>query len=83
MTFSRRNFLAGSVATSVAFASPVVHGANANTKYRTALIGSGWWGMNILRTGIQAGDCDVVALCDVDQRQLARTALPTFPVTGS
>ncbi len=39
-------------------------------KLKTALIGSGWWGMNILREGIKTGEIDVVALCDVDQNQL-------------
>jgi predicted dehydrogenase len=39
-------------------------------KYRTALIGSGWWGLNILREGIATGQVQVVALCDVDQNQL-------------
>jgi predicted dehydrogenase len=40
-------------------------------KYRTALIGSGWWGLNILREGIKTGEVQVVALCDVDQNQLS------------
>ena len=39
-------------------------------KYRTALIGSGWWGTNILRCAVQAGESKVVGLCDVDTRQL-------------
>ena len=39
-------------------------------KYRTALVGSGWWGTNILRCAVQAGESKVVALCDVDSRQL-------------
>lgn len=82
MTFDRRKFLAGSVAASVAVASPAVHGARANKKYRTALIGSGWWGMNILRTGIEAGESDVVALCDVDQRQLDKAAKDVEDMTG-
>jgi predicted dehydrogenase len=43
------------------------------SKYRTALIGSGWWGMNILREAIRAGESQVVALCDVDTRQLQKT----------
>ena len=39
-------------------------------KYRTALIGSGWWGMNILREAIRSGAIEVVALCDVDENQI-------------
>ena len=43
-------------------------------KYRTALIGSGWWGTNILRCAMQAGESKLVAMCDVDTRQLAKTS---------
>lgn len=43
-------------------------------KYRTALIGSGWWGTNILRCAMQAGESKLVAMCDVDARQLAKTS---------
>ncbi|GAA4458717.1 Gfo/Idh/MocA family oxidoreductase [Nibrella saemangeumensis] len=42
------------------------------TKYRTALVGSGWWGTNIVRAALQAGESKLVALCDVDQRQLVK-----------
>lgn len=40
------------------------------SKYKTALIGSGWWGKNILREAIASGRCKVVALCDVDSSNL-------------
>ncbi len=39
-------------------------------KHRTALIGSGWWGMNILTCALESGACQAVALCDVDENQL-------------
>ncbi|MBI5282030.1 MAG: Gfo/Idh/MocA family oxidoreductase [Candidatus Solibacter usitatus] len=39
-------------------------------KYRTALIGSGWWGMNILGEAMASGECQITALCDVDENQL-------------
>jgi predicted dehydrogenase len=42
-------------------------------KRRTALIGCGWWGNNILREAMASGACEVVALCDVDSRQLGLT----------
>ncbi|CCG99377.1 oxidoreductase domain protein [Fibrella aestuarina BUZ 2] len=41
-------------------------------KFRVALIGSGWWGMNILRAAMQSGEVTVVALCDVDKAQVQR-----------
>ena len=47
--------------------------AQNSTRYRTAIIGAGWWGNNILRCAIEAGQSQVVALCDVDQRALAAT----------
>jgi predicted dehydrogenase len=45
-------------------------GPKTGGKYRTALVGSGWWGMNILRTALEAGESQVVALCDVDENQI-------------
>jgi len=44
--------------------------AQTGRKYRTALIGSGWWGMNILGCAMESGECTVVAMCDVDENQL-------------
>ena len=43
-------------------------------KYRTALIGAGWWGNNILACAMASGECRVVALYDVDASQLEATA---------
>lgn len=60
----RRDFLA----TPIAF--PAILGAQAGKRYRTALIGSGWWGMNILTCAIESGECKVAAMCDVDENQL-------------
>jgi predicted dehydrogenase len=34
------------------------------------LIGTGWWGTNILRCAVQSGENKLVALCDVDENQL-------------
>jgi predicted dehydrogenase len=39
-------------------------------KFRTALVGTGWWGMNILGEAIASGECEVVGMCDVDPNQL-------------
>ncbi len=50
--------------------------------YRTALIGSGWWGMNILNEAVAAGRSRVVALCDVDQNQLKPAAAHIEQSTG-
>jgi len=79
---NRRTFLKGSVAASVAFAAPNVLLAARDKKYRTALIGSGWWGMNITGEAIASGRCKIVAMCDVDQRQLDPAAAKVENLTG-
>jgi predicted dehydrogenase len=43
-------------------------------KYRTAVVGAGWWGGNILRCAVEAGESKIVGLCDVDTRQLKKTS---------
>ena len=62
---SRRSFLSSATAASVSLTALPLLAADGK-KYRTALIGSGWWGMNILREAIASGRITVVALCDVD-----------------
>lgn len=72
MSMTRRDFGRSALAASGAFLTmPAVH-ARAKTApvYKTALIGSGWWGMNILREAVRAGSSQVVAMCDVDTAQL-------------
>jgi predicted dehydrogenase len=69
MKLNRRDFLRTSAVASLAFgALPLL--AQASKKYRTAIIGTGWWGMNILGEAMASGRCPVVALCDVDARLL-------------
>lgn len=67
----RRDFVKSTAAASITFSAlPLVGLASKAKTYKTALIGSGWWGMNILRYAIAAGTSKVVALCDVDTKQL-------------
>ena len=61
----RKLFQAGLAAVPLLNAQP-------GKKYKTALIGSGWWGMNILREAIASGECTAVALCDPDPGQIAK-----------
>jgi len=82
MSGNRRDFLAASAAACATLSAPAVHGVERNKKYRTALVGSGWWGMNITRTAIEAGESDVVALCDVDRNQLNPAAAEVEKLTG-
>jgi len=82
MAIDRRDFLKGSVASGLAFAAPTILQAGVAGKYRTALIGSGWWGMNIARTALQSGECSIVAMCDVDSNQLDPAAKEIEKLSG-
>ncbi len=66
--FSRRRFLRTTgLVGAVAMAAPYIRAADPTRKYRTALIGCGWWGKNILREAIASERVKVVGLCDVDR----------------
>ncbi len=82
MSVTRRDFLAVAAVGGVALAAPAVHGAKKNKKYRTALVGTGWWGMNIFRTGIEAGNVEPIAMCDVDRNQLDPAVAEVEKLTG-
>jgi predicted dehydrogenase len=72
MNLARRRFLATTAAT-LTFPAAIL-GADKARKYRTALIGCGWWGNNILNEAMAAGQAKVVGLCDVDTNALETTA---------
>ncbi|MDQ2730297.1 MAG: Gfo/Idh/MocA family oxidoreductase, partial [Armatimonadota bacterium] len=79
---NRRDFIKTSAAAGLAFSALPAMSAPPDRKYRTALIGSGWWGMNILRCAIAAGESQVVALCDPDENQLRTTAAEVERLSG-
>lgn len=70
---TRRRFLSASAA-SLAFSAVPLLAQKSGKKFRTALIGSGWWGMNILMEGVKSGRVTVCALCDVDENVLENAA---------
>lgn len=72
--FTRRQFLNTASTAALGFAAPYVRASSKARQYRTALIGTGWWGMNVLTEAVAAGQSNVVALCDVDGSQLAVAA---------
>ena len=83
MGTTRRSFLKAATAAGVAMSGCTTLGAGKSGKrYRTALVGSGWWGMNVLHTAVEAGQSQVVALCDVDQRHLDAAATDINKRTG-
>ncbi len=67
----RRDFLSTTTRVGLfAGTAPLIRFGSFEKNYRIALIGSGWWGMNILKEAIRSGQCRIVGLCDVDQNQL-------------
>ena len=74
MPLSRRDFVRSSIAAGVAASAvPTIHAqSKAGKVYKTALVGSGWWGTNILREAIRSGECKPVAICDVDGSQIEK-----------
>ncbi|MGZ8941043.1 MAG: Gfo/Idh/MocA family protein, partial [Limisphaerales bacterium] len=67
----RRNFLRTFTTGAAALATaPYILRSDESRVFRTALIGSGWWGKNILREGLATGRCKIVALADVDSNAL-------------
>ncbi len=68
MILNRRKFLqTGALAGAALTAAPFIRADEPGKKFRTALIGSGWWGRNILKEAMASGRCKVVALADVDE----------------
>jgi len=64
---TRRRFIGNAVAAGgVVATAPFIRAADSTKKFRTAVIGCGWWGKNILKEAIASGRVKVVALCDVD-----------------
>jgi predicted dehydrogenase len=82
MFMNRRTFLKSSAATGLALGSPSILVADNGKKYRTALIGSGWWGMNIARVAAKSGECKMVAMCDVDRNFLDPAAEEIQKLSG-
>ncbi len=75
---NRRAFIKNSaIATSASMAFspyPLLSALQRTEPYKVVLIGSGWWGMNILNEAIATKNVDVLALCDVDQNQLKKAS---------
>ncbi|HEY2585296.1 MAG TPA: Gfo/Idh/MocA family oxidoreductase [Tepidisphaeraceae bacterium] len=85
MTPTRRQFIQSAAAASAVLGAPFILSAQqaGQRKFKTALIGCGWWGRNILREAIESKRCDITALCDVDERVLEQTQDQVNDLTGS
>jgi len=88
MPLNRRQFIGTTLATGLTATAPAVHGAakakaNAGTtRYKTALIGCGWWGGTVLTEALDHGQSQMVALCDPDERLLGQTRRRVQKRTG-
>ena len=72
----RREFIRKSSYAGLALAQPfgnIIIPAK-DKKYNTVLIGSGWWGNNILGEAMASGSCKIVGVCDADEQFIAKTA---------
>src|SRR5436190_14543486 len=78
----REFFRLAAAGSTAALAAPYVLAQNERT-YRTALIGTGWWGKNILKEAIASKRCRVVGLADVDSSVLEVAADQVNDLTGS
>ena len=69
---NRRTFLHSAAASAPLAAFPALRAADksGSRRFRTALIGCGWWGKNILKEAMASGRCQTVALADVDATAL-------------
>jgi len=79
----RRVFVTAAAATSLLNQVPLLAAAGkSGKKYRTALIGSGWWGMNILREAMASETIRVIALNDVSEDALEVAAEEVHDLSG-
>lgn len=79
---NRRTFLHHTLAAGALAGFHLRAADKAGRKHRTALIGAGWWGGNILGEAMASRQCEVVGLCDVDARQLGPMAERVAKGTG-
>lgn len=79
---NRRHFVQSSLAAGALAGFHVRAADKAGRKYRTALVGAGWWGGNILHEAMASGQSDVVGICDVDQRQIDLTVERVTKLSG-
>ncbi|MEW6305283.1 MAG: Gfo/Idh/MocA family oxidoreductase [Verrucomicrobiota bacterium] len=84
MSRTRRDFLKATALTATALAAApyILRAAEPGRKLRTALIGSGWWGKNILKEAMASRRCQVVALCDADTPTLEVAAEQVNDLNG-
>ncbi|MCC5931028.1 MAG: Gfo/Idh/MocA family oxidoreductase [Cyclobacteriaceae bacterium] len=79
----RRDFIKVSGAAGLAgMTFPNIILASKTKKMTLALIGTGWWGMNILREAMAEGSSKIVALCDPDRKAMETAAEEVQKLSG-
>ena len=73
MRITRRTLLRTAAAAGMALAAPALHAQPRAKKFRTALIGSGWWGNVISEMAMAHGSVDIRAVCDEAHAPPAQT----------
>jgi predicted dehydrogenase len=82
---TRRSFLKSSAAATLTLAAaPAILNAQSKSPdpHTLALIGTGWWGTNILKCALADGRVKLIALCDVDQAQLQKCSTAIAKLTS-
>ena len=80
---NRRTFLQSATASSLLASAPYVIGQKTDRIYTAALIGSGWWGMNLLREGLESKRLKCIAVADVDENARNSSADEIEGLAGS
>ncbi len=78
----RRSFLTTAAAAGAALSFPAIAVRARGKKYKTAVIGSGWWGMNICTHAMASGESTIVGLCDVDRKILKEAEEQVIKFSG-
>ncbi|MBI5689798.1 MAG: Gfo/Idh/MocA family oxidoreductase [Verrucomicrobia bacterium] len=78
---NRRSFLHGALAAG-AISGRARAADQSGRRLRTALIGAGWWGGNVLGEAIASRQCEIVGICDVDQRAVNPTVEKVTRLNG-
>jgi len=71
----RRTFVKSSAVLTSSLLMPMPMFANEDSKIKLAILGTGWWGTDLLlKNAIDSGQYDIVALCDINTVSLDRAA---------
>src|SRR5687768_1468804 len=81
-SMNRRSFLQTALAAGTLGSFYLRAADKAGRKHRVALVGAGWWGGNIVGEAMASGQCEIVGVCDVDQRALNPTVEKITKLSG-